>query len=286
MARLVKVKKRRVGLSHFLAGVIILLLIGQAVTIYLIFYKTEQTLGLLNDTELKLKKENQELQAKIGALTTDLGSLSDLQTDLKEEVSEIKADTSADFSGIIEDEIKGVVTIKTDISQGTGFLITSSGYIVTNYHVVNGAKQAGVFTYDNAVHSVGLVGFNAQMDVALLKVEGVFDSLDLGDSDDVKIGEKVIAIGNPLGLSFTATEGIISAVDRTGSNNLPYYFQTDVSLNPGNSGGPLINTKGEVIGINNFKISDAENIGFALEINYAIDTINEIASGALNMTIV
>ena len=124
------------------------------------------------------------------------------------------------------------------------------------------------------------------MDISLLKIDGSFHSLDLGDSDDVKLGEKVIAIGNPLGLSFTTTEGIISARDRTGINDLPYYFQTDVSLNPGNSGGPLINTKGEVIGINNFKISGADNIGFALEINYAKDTINSIALKAVNQTIV
>ena len=90
------------------------------------------------------------------------------------------------------------------------------------------------------------ISSNDFMDLALLKIEGDFLSLDLGDSEDVKIGEKVIAIGNPLGLSFTATEGIISALNRNGINNLPYYFQTDVSLNPGNSGGPLINTKGEM----------------------------------------
>ena len=95
-----------------------------------------------------------------------------------------------------------------------------------------------------------------------------------------------MAIGNPLGLSFTATEGIISAVHRKGVNDLPYYFQTDVSLNPGNSGGPLINTKGKVIAINNFKISGADNIGFALEINHAKETINEIAYQAFNKTIV
>ena len=124
------------------------------------------------------------------------------------------------------------------------------------------------------------------MDISLLKTEGSFHELKLGNSDNTKIGEKVIAIGNPLGLSFTATEGIISAKDRIGINSLPYYFQTDVSLNPGNSGGPLINTKGEVIGINNFKISGAEDIGFALEINYAKQTIYQIALQYLNQTIV
>jgi S1-C subfamily serine protease len=125
------------------------------------------------------------------------------------------------------------------------------------------------------------------MDLALLKIDDEdLYKLDLGDSDDVKIGEKAIAIGNPLGLAFTATEGIISARDRKGANNLPIYFQIDVPLNPGNSGGPLINTKGEVIGINNFKVSGAEGLGFALEINPAIEAINQISLQALNKTII
>ena len=99
-----------------------------------------------------------------------------------------------------------------------------------------------------------------------------------GDSDDVQVGEKVIAIGNPLGLSFTVTGGIISAVDRIGPNGLDVYIQTDAALNPGNSGGPLINKEGKVIGINNFKAGgESENIGFALESNYIIDAVNDIA---------
>ena len=124
------------------------------------------------------------------------------------------------------------------------------------------------------------------LDLALLKVSGNFDSIQLGNSDNVKVGEKVIAIGNPLGLSFSISEGIISATGRSGiSNTLPYYFQTDTALNPGNSGGPLINTNGEVIGINNFKISEGENIGFALMINPAKDKLNSITLKELNQTL-
>jgi len=84
------------------------------------------------------------------------------------------------------------------------------------------------------------------------------------------VGEKVIAIGNPLGLSLSVTEGIVSGVHRIGDNNLPAYIQTDAALNPGNSGGPLINTDGKVIGINNFKISGTESLGFALESDYIV----------------
>ena len=209
-----------------------------------------------------------------------------MQTDLEEELGEVKASASADFSGIFESEKRGVVTIKTDISQGTGFILTSDGYVVTNYHVMEGAKAAGIFMYDTSSYNVRLVGISQELDIALLKIEGNFDSVDLGDSDDAKIGEKVIAIGNPLGLQFTLTEGVISAKNRVGANSLPYYFQIDVPINPGNSGGPLINTEGEVIGINNFKVQGAEGLGFALEINHAKSAINDIAEKATNQTII
>ncbi|MBI2044231.1 trypsin-like peptidase domain-containing protein [Candidatus Pacearchaeota archaeon] len=136
----------------------------------------------------------------------------------------MKASASADFSGIIEEVVTGVVTIKTDVSQGTGFLITDDGYVVTNYHVMQNAKAATIVTSDSQNHQVTFIGYDTNLDIALLKISGNYDSLRLADSDDVQVGEKVIAIGNPLGLSFTATEGIISARDRTGTNNLPYYF--------------------------------------------------------------
>jgi len=276
--------------NHLLIILIIILVVSQVFMVSFILVKKNEIMLALSDTEKSLNDKidlnNKDLQSKINTLTSSISSVSSAQTSLQEQLGEIKATTSADFSGIIEQEIKGVVTIKTDVSQGTGFIITSDGYVMTNYHVIEGAKAAGVFTYESKQYSVSLIGAEEAMDLALLKIQGNFHELELGNSDDVKIGEKVIAIGNPLGLSFTATEGIISAKDRVGINKLPYYFQTDVSLNPGNSGGPLINAKGEVIGINNFKISGAENIGFALEINYAKQIINQISLKYLNQTIV
>lgn len=273
--------KKRVSIS--LVSLLLVILIAQAFAMYLLYLKLNQSVESIED---QITLNNQDLQGKINSLTDELISISSTQTDLKEELSEVKATTSSDFSGIIEDEIAGVVTVKTDISQGSGFIITDDGYVVTNYHVVEGATAAGIITYDLQQHQVALIGADSNMDIALLKIEGNFQELELGDSDDVKIGEKVIAIGNPLGLSFTATEGIISARDREGINSLPYYFQTDVSLNPGNSGGPLLNSEGEVIGINNFKVSGAEGLGFALEINPAVDTINDIALQSSNQTII
>ena len=111
----------------------------------------------------------------------------------------------------------------------------------------------------------------------MLKIEGEYQRISLSNSDELQVGNKVIAIGNPLGLSFTVTEGIISALDREGPNGIGEYIQTDVSLNPGNSGGPLISTLGEIVGINNFKIGGAEALGFALESNSIRKTINGIA---------
>jgi S1-C subfamily serine protease len=267
---------------------LVLFIISQIFMVFFILEKRQETVKLIQELDEKIQLNNKETQSKINSLTESISSISSEQSSLQEQLGEIKAETSADFSGIIDKEVKGVVTIKTDVSQGSGFLITNNGFVVTNAHVLSGASLANIYTYDNKVYSASLIGYSPsnQMDLALLKIQGDFFSLTLGDSDDVKIGEKVIAIGNPLGLSFTATEGIISARDREGINNLPYYFQTDVSLNPGNSGGPLINTKGDVIGINNFKISGAENIGFALEINPAKDTINDISLQALNQSIV
>ena len=148
------------------------------------------------------------------------------------------------------------------------------------------AKSAGIFTYDDETYSVKLVGHDSNFDIALLKIEGNFKKLNLDDSDDIQIGEKVIAIGNPLGLQFSVSEGIISAIHREGISGINSYIQTDAALNPGNSGGPLINTKGKVIGINNFKVSGGESLGFALESNYIKEIINDIALKKLNQTLI
>tara|TARA_Y100000310_G_scaffold343792_1_gene453048 strand:- start:2619 stop:3476 length:858 start_codon:yes stop_codon:yes gene_type:complete len=283
--------RKKIKPAKLLVIALLFLIVIQSFTIYLIYEKSTQSLNAINQTEQKLDEkinlQNQDLQSKINTLTSSVSSVTSTQESFQEQLGEIKATTSADFSGIIETETRGVVTIKTDISQGTGFIITEDGYIITNNHVIKGAKSAGVFTYDTTQYTVVKIGADQTMDLALLKIDDDdLYKLDLGDSDDVKIGEKAIAIGNPLGLAFTATEGIISARDRKGANNLPIYFQIDVPLNPGNSGGPLINTKGEVIGINNFKVSGAEGLGFALEINPAIETINQISLQALNKTII
>ena len=231
------------------------------------------------ETQGTLSNVNQSLGQQIGNFETQIGGF-------KSEFAELKASAGEDFSGIIENAAPAVVTIKTDISQGTGFLISKDGYLITNYHVITDAKQAGIFTYDKEMHQTWLVGINTKLDLALLKIEGNYETLNLGNSNDVEVGEKVIAIGNPLGLQFSVSQGIVSAVHRTGENGLDAYIQTDAALNPGNSGGPLINKEGDVIGINNFKLGGGENLGFALESNYIREAVNEIALEKINQTLV
>lgn len=236
-----------------------------------------EVLSRIND----IRTTETETESKLSELTENLietqKSLNLLNQSLKSELSEIKASTSEDFSGIIEDTLKSVVTVRTDIAQGTGFIISDDGFIVTNAHVLSGAREVEVLDYEQGRHSTELIGYNITIDIALLKMSGNYNPIKLGDSNNVQIGEKVIAIGNPLGLQFSVSEGIVSAVNREGSNGLPAYIQTDAALNPGNSGGPLINKQGEVIGINNFKVGGGESLGFALESNYIKEVVNQIS---------
>jgi len=172
------------------------------------------------------------------------------------------------------------------VGQGTGFIINNKGYIVTNAHVLVGGSTIQAINSKQELIDAYLIGYEGDFDIALLKISGNYNSLKLADSDDVQIGEKVIAIGNPLGLQFSVSQGIVSAIHRSGINGVEAYIQTDAALNPGNSGGPLINKKGEVIGINNFKIGDSESLGFALESNYIKDIVNQISQQELNMTLI
>jgi S1-C subfamily serine protease len=237
-----------------------------------------------NDISKKLndvKVTQTETQSKLSGLTENLietqQSVNILNESIESQLKNIKASTSEDFSGIIDNSLESVVTIITDVEQGTGFIISSDGFIVTNAHVLSGARGVYILDYKQNKYSTELIGYNTTFDIALLKISGNYTSLELGNSKDVQIGEKVIAIGNPLGLQFSVSEGIVSAVDRAGENNINAYIQTDAALNPGNSGGPLINKEGEVIGINNFKVGGGENLGFALESNYIKEIVNQIS---------
>ena len=235
--------------------------------------------GLQTDTQTKFNEITESI-IKTEKNIENLNSEIDI---IDEKFETLKDSTSSDFSGIIENAVKSVVTIKTDVGQGTGFLITTDGYIVTNAHVLAGARKVYIMNYQQEILETVFIGYEGIYDIALLKVDGNFENLELEDSENIQIGEKVIAIGNPLGLQFSVSEGIVSATDREGSNGLEAYIQTDAALNPGNSGGPLINKQGEVIGINNFKVGSSESLGFALESNYIKEAVNGISQEQLNI---
>ena len=167
-------------------------------------------------------------------------------------------------------------------SSGTGFIISADGYILSNYHVVEGANKLTVITYMGDEYEAKLVGFDKMNDVSILKVEATeLDPVTIGSSDDLIVGDQVVAIGNPLGeLTSSLTVGYISAKDRTinTDGSLINMMQTDAAINPGNSGGPLFNMKGEVIGITTAKYSGSTGSGASIEgIGFAIPIADVMA---------
>jgi len=158
-------------------------------------------------------------------------------------------------------------------SLGSGVIINSDGYILTNEHVIKGAEEIKVKLSDDRVYDGKLIGSDPRTDVAVLKIESrePLPTAVLGDSDALRVGQWALAIGNPFGLDRTLTVGVVSATSRTdvGIEDLEDFIQTDASINPGNSGGPLLNIYGEVIGINTAIVASGQGIGFAIPINMA-----------------
>lgn len=241
------------------------------------------------DTQNKLNELTEnviETQKNLQMMTEELGTIDSKIETMDDKFTELKATVGEDFSAIIEDSVKSVVTIRTDAGQGTGFIITSDGFIVTNAHVLSGGSYVEALTYDKQEISASFIGYDSDLDLALLKIKGKYDFLELAENNEYSTGDKVIAIGNPLGLQFSVSQGIISAVNRLGPNNIEGYIQTDAALNPGNSGGPLINKDGKVVGINNFKIGSGENLGFALQSSYIKKTINLISKNKIGRELI
>ncbi len=162
---------------------------------------------------------------------------------------------------------------------GSGFVMSREGYILTNNHVVENADQIKVKLANGKEYEGKVVGKDPKTDLALIKIKASSDlqPLNLGNSDDLKVGSWVVAIGSPFGLEQTVTAGIVSAKGRViGSGPFDNFIQTDASINPGNSGGPLINMRGEVIGINTAIIPSGQGIGFAIPINMAKEIVPQL----------
>lgn len=171
---------------------------------------------------------------------------------------------------------------KSQSSLGSGVIISDDGEIITNYHVVANADEIMVRLSDHHEYKGKILGTDEKLDLAIVKIDviGKLPHAHFGDSDEIKVGDWVMAIGNPFGLERTVTSGIISAKGRViGSGPYDDFIQTDASINPGNSGGPLINGKGEVIGINTAIIASGQGIGFAIPVNMAKFVLPELKEG-------
>jgi len=171
---------------------------------------------------------------------------------------------------------EGVVQVRTPGGLGSGFILNEDGYLITNFHVIEGETQIAVEVYQqrngqlerSAYKQIRIIAMNKFQDLALLKIDDKdaprFSRVMLGDAESLAVGERVFAIGSPLGLERTVTEGIVSTKTREFQGAL--YLQTTTQINPGNSGGPLFNMRGEVIGVTNMKLAFGEGLGFAIPI--------------------
>ncbi len=210
------------------------------------------------------------------------------------------AQTLSSATQVYEQNVNGVVGITngattTNVfgqssniaSSGSGFIVRADGYVVTNYHVVQGAQTLNVTLRDGMEYPAQVVGYDSSLDVAVLKIEAEnLEAVTVGDSDLLRVGDQVAAIGNPLGeLTLSMTVGYISALDREiNTDGIPVnMLQTDAAINSGNSGGPLFDMKGNVIGITTAKYSGStstgasiEGIGFALPINDVMKIVNDL----------
>ena len=182
---------------------------------------------------------------------------------------------------LVEHFGEAVVSIETPSGLGSGFLINDDGYAVTNNHVIEGETRIAAVLYQNTpnglvrrrIEDVEIVALNPFVDLALLKLPAQKDlklaHVVLGSLQDLNAGDGVFAVGNPLGLERSVSQGIVSTRNRNFEGLV--YLQTDAAINPGNSGGPLFNFKGEVVGVTNMKASQGDNVGFAIPINYVKD---------------
>jgi serine protease Do len=165
-------------------------------------------------------------------------------------------------------------------SSGSGFIVSSDGYILTNNHVIEGADQVTVWMTDRTEYMAKVVGTDPRTDIALLKIDAKnLPAVKLGDSDDLKVGEWVLAIGSPFNLDYSVTAGIVSAIGRNIGENYVPFIQTDVAINPGNSGGPLFNLDGEVVGINSqiyTRSGGYMGVSFAIPANLAENVMQQL----------
>jgi S1-C subfamily serine protease len=223
-----------------------------------------------------------EVPAELNKIIASTGQLSDEDINITVYKSVISSVVGINTTSVARD----FFSFRPVQGTGSGVLISKNGYILTNYHVVSNANKLEVTLADKSSWIAKTIGGSKEKDVAVIKIDAPsskYTIASLGDSNGITIGQKVLAIGSPYGLSGTLTTGIISSLNRTlpaeDGTVLKDIIQTDAAINPGNSGGPLLNSKGEIIGINTAIFSPnggSVGIGFAVPINNVKDVLNEI----------
>lgn len=225
----------------------------------------------------ELAQLNVDTSRRLNVLEGKLGAVQEESQALREEIVRLNV-KSQDFSAIIDDTLESVVSITTDQGIGSGVIVDDEGYVVTNAHVLEGATAAVAKGGKGGTWGMSLVATDRTADLALVKLRGSgdFASLPFARRSDIRTGMKVIALGSPLGLEFTVTEGIVSSADRTNEAGVAV-VQVDVPINPGNSGGPVVDIQGRIIGISTYKARDSEGLGFAVR----ADVVEEFVEDAL-----
>ena len=212
--------------------------------------------------------------------------LKDLDPDERNNVQVYAAANKSVVNITTESEVSGFFSDETSTGSGSGFIIDKEGHLLTNLHVVQGARSVRVRLFDGSSHDARIIGFDVSNDVAVLLIQVPVDKLiplTFGDSSSILVGQKILALGNPFGLERTLTSGIISSLDRSlkakNGRTIKGIIQTDAAINPGNSGGPLMNSKGQVIGMNTAIVSSvgqSAGISFAVPINTIVRILPQL----------
>ena len=284
-----KVKKQRKGLGKkILAAVLALALVGGSCGV--------TALLVNNRWEARVSSMEENFTQKIDNLQKQIDTSKSGQAAIAGAVSSGNQMTPSQvYAANVNSVVAISSTVKTSSFYGTsegtatgsGFILTEDGYVITNYHVVEGATSVSVITHDGVEHPASIVGTVSANDIAVLHVDATdLPAVTVGSSDDLIIGDMVVAIGNPLGeLTSTLTVGYVSAKERTVSTDgtVMNMIQTDAAINSGNSGGPLFNMKGEVVGITTAKYSGSsssgasiEGIGFAIPMDDVLEELQEL----------
>lgn len=286
----VKVKKEKTGLWKRAVAVVLTIALvagGCLITAASVNsyweHRTQQTVSQMNQKIKDLQNQIDSISSQSGVSVSGNPLAGDGLT--PGQVYAQNVDSVVAISSTIQGS--GFYGSGESASSGSGFILSSDGYIITNYHVIEGASAVSVITHDGTEYPATIIGNDANNDLAVLKVEATdLPAATIGSSDDLVIGDMVVAIGNPLGeLTSTQTVGYVSGKDRdvTTDNTIINMIQTDAAINPGNSGGPLFNMKGEVVGITTAKYSGTtgsgatiEGIGFAIPIDDVIGIISDL----------